>query len=141
MDSPRIVIDTNVWVSAFRSKRGASRRLIDLVLDGQIRPYVGVSLLVEYQKVFRREHEPMGLADEEATNLVSVIASLSRRQEVYFLWRTFVDDPDDAHVFELAVAAQADHLVTFNKSDFPHADEFGIRLSTPYELLSFIGVL
>jgi len=142
MSNLRLVIDTNVWVAAFRSRRSASWRLIQMVVSGQLTPHVSVPLLLEYEKVFRREREPMGLeSTEEASRLVRAISSLSHGQEIYFLWRAFVADPDDAHVFELAIAAQADYLVTFNKRDFPHSEEFGIRLVTPYEFLSDIEAL
>jgi putative PIN family toxin of toxin-antitoxin system len=140
MDAPRIVIDTNVWGAAFRSKRGASWELAQLVTDGRLMPHVSVPLLFEHEKIFRREREPMGLESlEEASALARVIASLAEGHDIYFLWRTFVADPDDAHVFEAAVAARADYLVTFNKRDFPRADQFDIRLATPYEFLSDIG--
>lgn len=146
MGAPRIVIDTNVWVSAFRSKHGASWKLVQRVTSDPehslFTPYVSVPLLFEHEKVFRRERKAMRLESlEEASNLARVIASLSEGQEIFFLWRTVVTDPDDAHVFELAVAAQADYLVTFNKSDFPHAEAFGIRLVTPYEFLTDVGLL
>ena len=46
-----------------------------------------------------------------------------------------------AMVLEVAVASGSDAIVTFNKQDFRGAEQFGLRLLTPLELLREIGVL
>lgn len=142
MRAPHIVIDTNVWVAAFRSKRGASWSLIREIGRGAFKMHVSTPLVLEYEAVFHRQRERMNLSQAEVEQLVDLICELGIQQrEVFYLWRPFVADPDDAHVLELAVVAQADFLVTFNKRDFPHAGAFGIRLATPYEFLTDIGLL
>jgi predicted nucleic acid-binding protein len=47
----------------------------------------------------------------------------------------------DDMVLEVAVASGSDAIVTFNKQDFRGAEQFGLRLLTPVELLREIGVL
>lgn len=42
-------------------------------------------------------------------------------------------------VLEVAVAAQSDYIVTFNKRDFQGSEQFGISLLTPQELLVKLG--
>jgi predicted nucleic acid-binding protein len=42
-------------------------------------------------------------------------------------------------VLELAVTSNSKYIITFNKSDFKWASNFGIRTITPKELLSEIG--
>jgi predicted nucleic acid-binding protein len=44
-------------------------------------------------------------------------------------------------VLELAVTAGSEYIVTFNKSDFVGAEQFGIRVVTPKEFLQEIKEL
>ncbi len=58
-----------------------------------------------------------------------------------YQWRPLLKDPKDDMVLELAVAAQCDWIVTFNKRDFVGAEQFGIQIATPREFLWTIGGL
>ena len=65
----RVVIDTNVLVAAFRSKRGASFRLISLLGDPRWRPIVSVALILEYEEVAKREAGRLGLPEWVVENI------------------------------------------------------------------------
>jgi hypothetical protein len=49
------VLDTNVLVAAFRSKRGASHELVRLIGTGELRPNVSVALALEYEELLKRD--------------------------------------------------------------------------------------
>ena len=44
-------------------------------------------------------------------------------------------------VLELAVEANCDFIITFNKKDFVGSEQFGISTLTPQEFLRKIGVV
>lgn len=136
--SYHVVLDTNVWVAAFRSRRGASRLVIDNVIDGRITMHLTVPLVAEYEEVFVRERRPMGLNREEVDLLLDLICSLGHHHEVHYLWRWQAPDPRDAHVLEAALAASCPYLLTFNKRDLQEAEDFGLRVLTPGEFLTLI---
>ena len=50
----RVVLDTNVLVTALRSRRGASFQVLRLVGGGYFVPVVSPPLCVEYEDVFSR---------------------------------------------------------------------------------------
>jgi putative PIN family toxin of toxin-antitoxin system len=50
----RLVLDTSVIVSAFRSRYGASRALLEAFDDGQIVLLVSQPLFTEYEDVLKR---------------------------------------------------------------------------------------
>lgn len=137
--NPRVVLDTNVWVSAFRSKRGASRKVIDMVIDGEVTMHLTVPLVAEYEEIFVRERVAMGLSRADVDLLLDLICDLGRHHQVHYLWRWQVSDPEDAHVLEAAVAASRPYLLTFNKQDLKEAVTFGIEVLTPGEFLHVIG--
>ena len=61
--------------------------------------------------------------------------------EVYFLWRPILKDPEDDMLLELAVKANCQYIVTYNKRDFQDVDKFGIKLTTAKEFLQIIEEL
>ncbi|KPA16606.1 twitching motility protein PilT [Candidatus Magnetomorum sp. HK-1] len=57
MKKYQVIIDTNVIVSAFRSKKGASHLLVKLLRDQDTRWEANIStaLILEYESVLKRE--------------------------------------------------------------------------------------
>lgn len=71
--------------------------------------------------------------------IVDFICAHSEPHPIHYLWRPFLPDPKDHHVLEVAVAAQCDTIITFNASDFPGMDRFGIRVQRPGEFLKEVN--
>ena len=59
-------------------------------------------------------------------------------QTVNFSWRPFLRDANDDMVLEVAVASQADYIVTFNLKDFDNVVLFGIEAISPKQFLKMI---
>src|SRR5260370_33327102 len=55
VDPQRMVVDTNVIVSAIRSHAGTNRAVLRLCLQERVRPVVGQALFLEYEDVLSRE--------------------------------------------------------------------------------------
>lgn len=104
----RLVLDTNVWIAALRSRRGASRAVVDAILDRQATLHLTVPLVMEYEGVFRRQRHLLELSEQEIVELLDLICAIGEPHEVYYLWRWQVADPQDAHVLEAAVVASCD---------------------------------
>ena len=69
-----------------------------------------------------------------------ISSALSRKhQEIFYLWRPHLRDPGDDLVLEVAFAAGADYLVTFNLKDFVEAKSVGVKVITPQQMLLKIG--
>ncbi len=132
---PQVVIDTNVWVAGFRSRRGSSFAVVSLLGTGAFDLHLSAPLALGHEEVFLRQHEAMGLSDYQAVELVNLICEKAVQHEVHYLWRGHAHDPEDAHVLELAVAASASHLITYNKRDLRPAETFVIQVVTAHEFL------
>ena len=100
---------------------------------------VSTPLLLEYEAVLKRPEMGEFLSNEFADEFIDGLCTNAVCHDIFFLWRLFVRDPDDAFVFELAVRTSSDYLITFNKKDFPASSEFGVKLVTPREFLEIIG--
>lgn len=135
----RIVIDTNVFVSALRSKRGASHELMMLVGGSDFEFALSVPLVVEYEDVAKRMPADTGLSAGDVDDILDYLCSVAHLQEIHFLWRPFLKDARDDHVLELAVEAGCEAIVTHNVRDFAGSEQFGISVVGPREYLEGIG--
>jgi putative PIN family toxin of toxin-antitoxin system len=136
----QIVIDTNVFVSALRSNRGASFRLISLVgSDDRFEINVSVPLILEYEDAALRAARRFGLTVKDISDIVDYICSVANRRQIHFLWRPLLRDPNDDMVLEVAVEATCKYIITFNARDFGTAKRIGIGILTPGEFLRSIG--
>ena len=138
---PGVVLDTNVFVSALRSRRGASFRILELVGTGRFDIELSVPLALEYQAAGRRTLPATSLSDTDFDAILDFVCRSARHREVFYTWRPCLPDPGDDMILELAVAAGGAAIVTFNRADFRGAEQFGVRLITPQEFLAQIGEL
>ena len=135
-----IVIDTNVLISALKSKRGASYKLIMLLPKSIFVPSMSVPLFVEYEAVCKRSGLLSNLNNEEINSILDYILSKSKIQKIFYLWRPLLKDPKDDLVLEVAVASKSKYIITFNIKDFKGCGKFGIEALTPQEFMKIRGV-
>ena len=137
----QIVIDTNVLVAALRSKRGASYKLFMLISSGKFTIHISVPLILEYEDVAKRLLKDIPLTEQDIDDILDYLCAIAQQQQVFYLWRPYLKDPKDDMVLELAVTANCDFIVTYNKRDFDGAERFGLGVVTPKEFLERIGEL
>lgn len=135
----RIIIDTNVIFSALNSQVDASFKLLSLVGTEKFLTFLSVPLLFEYEAVLKRSSLSSSTTDID--DFLDYICAASKQIKIHYLWRPQLKDPNDELVLELAVAAKADFIVTYNQIDFKGIEKFDIKTITPKEFLHFIGVL
>jgi putative PIN family toxin of toxin-antitoxin system len=136
----KLVLDTDAMVAAIRSDAGASRRLLQAVLERRpgLTLLVSVPLLIEYEAVMTRaEHLRVArLSVGDVAILLDAIAAAAEPVRLAYLWRPTLSDADDDMVLEAAVNGAADAIVTFNRRDFaPTATQFGIPVLSPGEAM------
>ncbi len=141
MPVPQIVLDTNVLVSALRSRRGAAFRVLSMVDSGNFKINVSVPLVLEYEDVLNRQLSALTISREEIADVLDYLCMIGNRHQIHFLWRPFLRDAKDDMVLELAVTANCDYIVTYNRRDFAGVEKFGLRAIEPIDLLRLIGTL
>ena len=137
----RVILDTNILVSALRSKQGASYRLLELLRNRDERWQISVStaLILEYEAVLKREIHRQGRDMSVIDKFVDDIVSVANRHPIFYLLRPYLKDADDDFILELAFSSSADYIVTYNTSNFTRAKLFGADAITPKNFLQKIG--
>ncbi len=141
MKVPKIIIDTNVLLSALYSRRGASFKLISLVGQGYFDIVLSVPLFIEYKSIIKRNRSKIKLSDEKINDILNYLCLVSEHHEIYYLWRPFLRDPKDDMILELAVTARCKYIVTYNIRDFKGVEKFGIKVLSAKDFLNKIGVV
>lgn len=127
---PRVVIDTNVLVSALRSRRGWSFDQLARLGQGQFEHVVTVPLVIEYEDVLRRDGM-VPLSGPAVDDVLDYLCASGLRRQVHFLWRPKLTNARDDMVLEAAFNGQCDAIVTWNIRDFPAAGAIGIDVLSP----------
>jgi uncharacterized protein len=113
----RVVIDTNILVSALLRPEGLPAAVLILVFSGQVPLYVSDAVFAEYDEVIRRPHF------KRSPDVIEGTLQSIRKLGHWVKPRYRVEecsDPDDNIFLECAQAASADYLVTGNQRHFPH---------------------
>jgi putative PIN family toxin of toxin-antitoxin system len=104
----RVVLDTNIIVSAYLNEDGLPFRILKLALAGAIDLYASEQILEEYKELLQRKSYP--LDSRRAALLLKKLRGTSTLvQPAIKLSET--TDPDDNIFLECAQAAKAEYLV------------------------------
>ncbi len=117
MISLRLVIDTNILVSAALRPDGLQRTVLLLALTKPARLYVSKAILDEYREVLARPKLKIRKGvRQQFLQYIENGAQLVTPSRTLFVTR----DPDDNIFLECADAARADYLITGNQRHFPN---------------------
>ena len=138
----RIILDTNVLVSALRSDMGASYKIVSQLPSESFQIALTVPLYLEYQAVLTRPENMTGASNRnDIFNFLRYLCSIAHQQKVFFLWRPRLGDPEDDMVLEAAIASQSRYIVTHNLRHFSDRgieEQFGITPVSPQAFLHLI---
>ena len=116
MLSLRVVLDTNIIVSAALKPEGLQRAVLLLAIKRPTRLYVSAAILSEYRIVLARKE--FNIRKGHRHQLLEWITDNSQMVSPSRKLR-ITSDPDDNIFLESADAARADYLVTGNIRHFP----------------------
>jgi putative PIN family toxin of toxin-antitoxin system len=112
----RVVLDTNIVISAALRSGSLPETVFNLALDKQIQLCISEPILAEYKDVISRPH--LAIDPRKAALALKRIRDAA---QVVSPAKTVAacTDPDDNIFLECAQAAEADYLVTGNQRHFP----------------------
>jgi putative PIN family toxin of toxin-antitoxin system len=136
MKKIKIIIDTNVIVTALLSNKGASFKLMDILEKTDIfEVSISVPLFLEYEYALAK----LGFSQKEIEDYLGWLCINSKQEKIHFLWRPFLTDIKDDCVLEIAFNSSSKYIITYNKNDFKNVEQLGIQVLNPKEFLQLIG--
>jgi len=121
------VIDTNVVVSGLLTPQGPSARVLDAMLDGQVKLVYDARILAEYRDVLHRPRLKV-----KPQSVMRFLDSLHSQMLISpTAIRASGPDPDDMVFIEAAFSVPDRTIVTGNLADFPDEILHGVRVITP----------
>lgn len=129
----KVVIDTNVVVSALLKSEGNPALILSLVFDEEIRICLSEEIIQEYQGVLKRKKFC-------SLNQIDVKKFLTKLQDLSLFVNpqeriNLLTDPDDNKFLDCAYEAKADYLVTGNKKHFPINKFKNTKIVSPLEFI------
>lgn len=131
----RVVLDTNVLVSALWNVHGAPAQVLDLVRQGFLSLCADGRIHGEYEEVVSRPDFPFDPGD------VATLMRFLRESSEFVAARPLthrLPDPEDEPFLEVAAQGRVDALVTGNMRHFPKNCRAGVPVMTPDEVIALI---
>jgi putative PIN family toxin of toxin-antitoxin system len=131
----RVVLDTNVIVSALLVPAGTQASVLLLALQGRVALYISSPVIDEYEEVLRRPRlklQPRQI--QEALAAIREVAHLVARTQTL----SISTHESDNRFLECAEAARADYLVTGNTRHFPQSHKT-TKIVTGRQFLDILG--
>jgi len=128
----RVVVDTNVLISAFLFG-GAPREIVELIVAGVIDGAISPAILDEVRGVLKRPK--FGLSPRQAMSIAEELSSLCEVISPSVSVHRIIADPDDDRVLECAIEAQADAIVSGDTHLLELSRYRGIRILNTSDFL------
>ena len=140
---PAVLLDTNVWVSAFLNAQGTPARLVQAWLNGALDVVIALPILEEIGDVLRRPRirRKYRIREEDIVQHLRLIAAGATVVPVVGTMK-LCRDPDGDVLLEIAIAGGAKYLVTRDddlKRDLDlirHMKDHGVQVMSVAQFLA-----
>jgi len=129
----KIVLDTNVLVSGLLQPLGNPAQTLMLVLAGAVHVCHDKRILAEYAEVLARPR--FKFDEKQVREVLTKLEADGLTIDATAQQDLDLPDPDDEPFLAVALAAQADYLVTGNLADYPPSSRRGCSVVSPAEFV------
>ena len=133
----RVVLDTNVLISALAFPGSKPDQILSRIRRGEIDLFISSFILSELDRVLR---EKFRLTKKEAQDRVNAVSSIAHLVEPTERIQVVTAKDDDNRILECAIEAQADFLVTGDKEQLlPLGSLRDTRIISPSEFVNLLA--
>jgi len=100
---------------------------------------ISTTLVMEYEAVLKRELSSLNLSLADIDSLLDSFCAIAKQHNIFYIWRPTTPDPNDDFLVDLAIEAQIDYIISYNKKDLYPIKKLGVGVITPKEFLQLTG--
>ena len=136
----KIVLDTNVFVSALINPRGKPAQILNYVFESKVRLFTSPSIIEELERVlsYPKLVKRHGLEKQELKEFVSDLLSILSLVEGKKAIEVIAEDPADNNYLSCVVDAKADFIVSGDIHLLNLREYEGIQIITPAQFLEML---
>jgi hypothetical protein len=136
----RIVLDTNVFISATIVKEGPSGQIVQAWRRGEVEVVTSPVLLEELEEVLTRPRirKYQWMTAEEVRTLLAELAQATVQASGKRVVQVIEEDPDDDFVLSAAVETNADYIVSGDDHLLALGSYREIKILPPAEFLKYL---
>lgn len=128
----KIVLDTNVYISAFLFG-GIPEKIIELAIKDAVKLFISAPILDELkEKLIEKFHYP----EEEADKILNTILLISQLVKVKGSLKNISTDPDDDIILETSKVSGSEYLITGDQHLLQLKKYEGIKILKPADFLN-----
>ncbi len=133
----RAVVDTNVWISALLSEKGAPAKILEALRAEKFTSLISPEITDEIIAVVSSEkiRNGYGIKEKDIEEILLLISVNSELIRGMSLLKIVFEDPADDRFITCAAAGAADYLVTGDKHLLKLREYQGIRILKPAPFL------
>lgn len=136
----KVVLNANILVSALLIPRSNPAKILDLIREGELQPFMSFNVLSEirsvlrYPKLKKRHHQSHKQIDQFLENLFGFAAVTPGKLKV----EAVKDDPEDNKYLVCAVEGEVDFIISGDHHLIDLKSFRGIRIVDPATFLAII---
>ena len=130
----KVVLDTNVFISSI-FWRGNPHKIVELAIDNKIEICISSEILVELEKVLKRDFEESSEFVERQIALILEYVKIVKPVNKVDIVKA---DPDDNKIIECALTAKVDYVISGDQHLLNLKEVFGIKILKPKEFLDIM---
>jgi len=137
----KIVLDTNVLVSALINPHGKPAQIINYVFENKLRLFTSPSIIEEMERVlsYPKLMKRHGLEKEELREFVSDLLSIMLLIEEEKTTEVIMEGPSDNKYLSCAINGKVDFIISGDIHLLNLGEYEGIQIVTPTRFLQIMG--
>ena len=135
----RVVVDTNVVVSAAISLDGNPALIFEMIISEEVQNFTTQEIIKEIKDVLQRPKIAMRLSSTEQEFIVNTFTKFSKKINPAVRFHQVQADPDDDKFLDCAVSASAEYIISGDGHLLRLKEFMDIKIVTPAEFIKIMN--
>jgi putative PIN family toxin of toxin-antitoxin system len=133
----KVVLDTNVLISAFITK-GKSRMLLSEIIEGKAQLILSKEILEEFAEVAADDKLRKYIEEQDVEDILRIVGGIAEIVEIKSRFKAVKQDPSDDIILRTARDGEVDYIVSGDEHMLSLKEFRGIKILAVNEMLKLL---